>query len=154
MLETKEYGNLAAPLMCKRLGVKSQHDAKKLEEAKHEVYLKGFNDGVMIIGSYKGKKVRPPMAAAGDLVVKGHWTAGGCRGLLATCAQTHWLGQAVSRPLQAVLAPAGGDTWLQTLTTIQAGPVKLPFCIAPWSGLFQSQWLCAVWYRGLQQPKR
>lgn len=64
VLETKEYGNLAAPLMCRRLGVKNQHDAKKLEEAKHEVYLKGFNDGVMIIGSYKGKKVRPPMAAA------------------------------------------------------------------------------------------
>eukprot|EP00891_Asterochloris_glomerata_P006901 jgi/Astpho2/6901/fgenesh1_pm.00106_%23_9_t len=57
VLETKEYGNLAAPLMCRRLGVKNQHDAKKLEEAKHEVYLKGFNDGVMIIGSYKGKKV-------------------------------------------------------------------------------------------------
>ena len=68
VLETKEYGNMAAAFMCKRLGVRNQHDAKKLEEAKHETYLKGFNEGVMIIGSYKGKKVTSLMAAAGVLV--------------------------------------------------------------------------------------
>ena len=60
---------MAAAFMCKRLGVKNQHDAKKLEEAKHETYLKGFNEGVMIIGRYKGKKVMSPMAAAGVLLL-------------------------------------------------------------------------------------
>lgn len=35
-----------------------QNDAKKLAEAKQLVYLKGFTDGVLIVGEYAGKKVR------------------------------------------------------------------------------------------------
>lgn len=34
-----------------------QNDTKKLAEAKQLVYLKGFTDGVLIVGDYAGKKV-------------------------------------------------------------------------------------------------
>lgn len=35
-----------------------QNDTKKLAEAKQLVYLKGFTDGVLVVGEYAGKKVR------------------------------------------------------------------------------------------------
>lgn len=36
----------------------SPKEAEKLKEAKDEVYLKGFCEGVMLVGSCKGMKVR------------------------------------------------------------------------------------------------
>lgn len=41
-----------------------QNDAKKLAEAKQLVYLKGFTDGVLIVGEHKGKKVRNPVGSS------------------------------------------------------------------------------------------
>jgi len=43
--------------MCERLDIKSSKEADKLKRAKDEVYLKGFYEGVMIIGECKGMKV-------------------------------------------------------------------------------------------------
>ena len=43
---------------CLDLKVQSQNDTKKLAEAKQQVYLKGFTDGVMLAGPHKGEKVR------------------------------------------------------------------------------------------------
>ncbi len=43
--------------MCEQLKVASQIDTVKLAEAKGLVYLKGFTDGVMIVGEHAGKKV-------------------------------------------------------------------------------------------------
>lgn len=34
-----------------------QNDTKKLAEAKALVYLKGFTDGVLVVGEHAGKKV-------------------------------------------------------------------------------------------------
>lgn len=42
---------------CEELGIKSQNDTQKLEEAKEMVYKKGFYEGVMLVGSQAGKKV-------------------------------------------------------------------------------------------------
>ncbi len=42
--------------------MQSQNDAKKLAEAKQQVYLKGFTDGVMLAGPHKGAKARAPRA--------------------------------------------------------------------------------------------
>jgi len=51
------FGDKAAETVCDTLGIVSQNDAVKLEEAKDLVYLKGFTDGIMLVGSQKGKKV-------------------------------------------------------------------------------------------------
>ena len=51
----------------------SQNDAKKLADAKAAVYLKGFTEGVMLVGDLAGEKVsdakpklKATLVAAGD----------------------------------------------------------------------------------------
>jgi len=51
------FGEKAAEKVCADLKIGSQNDTKKLAEAKQMVYLKGFTDGVMLVGKYKGEKV-------------------------------------------------------------------------------------------------
>ena len=58
IIEIPGYGNMAAVTMCERLDIKSSKDKEKLKLAKDEVYLKGFNEGMMIIGECKGMKVK------------------------------------------------------------------------------------------------
>ena len=43
--------------MCERLDIKSSKDTEKLKKAKDEVYLKGFYEGIMLVGDCKGMKV-------------------------------------------------------------------------------------------------
>lgn len=56
VINIPEYGNLTAILICEKLKITSQNDRFKLEEAKKEIYLKGFYTGVMVVGPYKGQK--------------------------------------------------------------------------------------------------
>ena len=72
------YGDCSAVFMCEKLKIKSQNDAAKLKEAKAEVYLKGFYEGVMTVGGdgVEGLKVcdakpvvRASMIEAGEACV-------------------------------------------------------------------------------------
>ncbi len=59
IIKTKGFGEFPAVEICNKLGIKSQADKEKLEEATKEIYKAGFHTGVMRenAGKYSGKKV-------------------------------------------------------------------------------------------------
>lgn len=57
IIELQPYGRLSAPTLCARLKIQSQNDREKLQEAKEEIYLKSFYDGIMIVGKHTNTKV-------------------------------------------------------------------------------------------------
>ena len=57
IISIEGYGDASAVFMCEKLKIMSFNDKAKLQQAKDETYLKGFNLGIMEIGPYKGKKV-------------------------------------------------------------------------------------------------
>ena len=58
IIEVPGLGKLSAVKVCDDLKVQSQNDREKLLEAKELVYLKGFYDGVLMVGEFAGKKVQ------------------------------------------------------------------------------------------------
>lgn len=58
ILEIPEFGNLSAIFVYDKLKIQSQNDKDKLTQAKEMVYLKGFYDGVLLVGEYKGSKIQ------------------------------------------------------------------------------------------------
>ncbi|KAL2650092.1 hypothetical protein R1flu_018220 [Riccia fluitans] len=57
IINIPEFGNKSAEKTCIDLKIKSQNDKEKLAEAKRLTYLKGFTEGTMLVGEYKGSKV-------------------------------------------------------------------------------------------------
>ncbi|KAL3127962.1 hypothetical protein CHM_5g610 [Cryptosporidium hominis] len=57
IIDTPELGTLAGEAVYLKYKIQSQNDSAKLKQAKEEVYKKGFYDGVMISGDFKGMKV-------------------------------------------------------------------------------------------------
>ena len=58
IINIPEFGDASAVKVCTDLKIASQNDKRQLEEAKRLTYLKGFTDGVMLVGEYAGKKVQ------------------------------------------------------------------------------------------------
>ncbi|XP_058735423.1 leucine--tRNA ligase, cytoplasmic-like [Vicia villosa] len=58
IIDVPSFGNKSAETVCLQLEIKSQNEKDKLEKAKKETYLKGFNEGTMIVGEFSGKKVQ------------------------------------------------------------------------------------------------
>lgn len=58
IINIPDYGDFAALKVCEEFKINSQNDKELLKNAKDKVYLKGFYEGVMLVGKCKGKKVQ------------------------------------------------------------------------------------------------
>ncbi|EFN76201.1 Leucyl-tRNA synthetase, cytoplasmic [Harpegnathos saltator] len=58
IIDVPELGNLVAVQLCDQLKIQSPNDKIKLMEAKKIAYMKGFYDGVLLVGPHKGKKIQ------------------------------------------------------------------------------------------------
>ena len=58
IIEIPGYSKLSAERACEEFKITSQNEEEKIEQAKDRVYLRGFNEGIIIIGKFKGTRVK------------------------------------------------------------------------------------------------
>merc|ERR1712226_977430 len=58
IIDIPELGDLAAVTLSDKMKIQSQNDSEKLAEAKKEVYMKGFYEGVLKVGDFAGQSVQ------------------------------------------------------------------------------------------------
>lgn len=64
------YGDKSAEKVCIDLKIKSQNDKQALAEAKKETYLKGFTEGTMLVGEYKGFRVQDAKPLIREMLIE------------------------------------------------------------------------------------
>ena len=69
-LKIEDFKNMAAVTACEIMKIRDQHDKGKLQKAKKRCYLKGFESGVMLVGKFKGEKVRDAKDQERQLMIK------------------------------------------------------------------------------------
>lgn len=57
IIHVPSVGNTAAATVCNELKIKSPNDRELLDAAKETVYQKGFYEGTMLVGEFKGRYV-------------------------------------------------------------------------------------------------
>jgi len=73
IIQIPGFGDQAAVTVVDQLKIQSQNDREKLAEAKEMVYLKGFYEGVMLVGEHKGKSVQDAKPLIrNQLISEGH----------------------------------------------------------------------------------
>jgi leucyl-tRNA synthetase len=70
IIEIPGYSTLSAEKACEEFKIASMNDAAKLSQAKDKVYLLGFNEGIMLVGPYKGQKVKDAKQLVKDDLIK------------------------------------------------------------------------------------
>eukprot|EP00127_Corallochytrium_limacisporum_P006434 Clim_evm24s227 gene=Clim_evmTU24s227 len=70
VLNIPEFGDTSAVTVVEQLKIQSQNDTDKLAQAKEMTYMKGFYDGTMLVGKYKGEKVEVAKPKIKDDIVK------------------------------------------------------------------------------------
>lgn len=70
IIEVPTLGNLSAVTVYEQFKIQSQNDREKLADAKELVYLKGFYDGVLLVGEFAGKKVQDVKKDLKDKLLK------------------------------------------------------------------------------------
>lgn len=70
IINIPDIGDKSAEVVCIELKIKSQNDKELLAEAKRRTYLKGFTDGVMLVGEYKGEKVQDAKPLIKEMLIQ------------------------------------------------------------------------------------
>ncbi|EFA84639.1 leucyl-tRNA synthetase [Heterostelium album PN500] len=70
IIDIPGYSNTAAVKAYQDLNIKSQNDRALLDQAKDVCYLRGFTEGIMIVGEHAGKKVQDVKKAIKDQLIE------------------------------------------------------------------------------------
>ena len=69
IIDIPELGDLAAVTLSDKMKIQSQNDSDKLAEAKKEVYMKGFYEGVLKVGEFAGQSVQKAKKLVQQLMI-------------------------------------------------------------------------------------
>ncbi|MCO5579420.1 hypothetical protein L7F22_033275 [Adiantum nelumboides] len=70
IINIPDIGDKSAEVVCKELKIKSPNDKVLLMEAKKRTYLKGFTDGIMLVGEHRGEKVQDAKPLIKEMLIQ------------------------------------------------------------------------------------
>ncbi|KAK6945521.1 Methionyl/Valyl/Leucyl/Isoleucyl-tRNA synthetase, anticodon-binding [Dillenia turbinata] len=70
IINIPELGDRPAEKVCLDMKIKSQNEKEKLAEAKKLTYLKGFTEGLMLVGEFTGQKVQEAKPLVRNMLIE------------------------------------------------------------------------------------